>query len=102
MVYLVESYRSRASTRRASSIRRVLAGVEARAVRVRGRLVVPGDEMELWLVEAASIVEVGIALAAVGVARSRISEVTELALFGPFEPEPALSQQVLAEPGGAT
>jgi hypothetical protein len=81
VVFLVESYRSRSSALAAERLRRLRAGFEAQAIRLRGRLVVPADEMEYWLLEAASMVEVAAALTTAGIGRSRISEVEELALF---------------------
>ena len=100
MVYLVESYRSPWSTRPPLSLREVRTGVEARAVRLRARLVVPADEVEFWLFEGASMVEVGLAVAAVGIGGSRISEVEELALFDRSDRDPAVSRPVPVERGG--
>lgn len=84
MVYLVEAYRSLGSIRTDRRIRRVRAAAESRAVLLRGRLVVPSDEIEFWLFEAASRNDVTKVLAVAGITGSRISAVEELTLVAPL------------------
>lgn len=95
MVYLVETYRSRAASRERHSIRRLQADVAACAVHLVGRLVVPADETEFWLFEAGSMAEVANTLAVVGIDGGRISQVEELTLLGPSDRDPARQEPIV-------
>lgn len=81
MVYLVETYRSRGSARSRGLIRRVQAAAGSRSVQLMGRLVVPSDEIEFWLFDAASREDLTTALTAAGIGEGRISAVEDLTLI---------------------
>lgn len=81
MVYLVETYRSRGSAQSDGLIHRVQEAAGSRSVQLVGRLVVPSDEIEFWLFDAASRADLATALTAAGIRESRISAVEDLTLI---------------------
>jgi hypothetical protein len=80
VVYLVEAFRSRDTMAGRDATWNARSALTPRRVRLLGRLVIPTDETEFWLFEAASRDDLTAELSAARIVGNRISLVEELTL----------------------